>query len=374
MNSDPEAPVSVGAVDKSKGSQPAASSLAVEHVEEAKVVEHVLYRVFQTVFLEERLRELARGGGLSGDWAELRSDLRATVVASAMRPCSDGRGDVCFPGPASSGASLAFGATPLEFLRWAGQRGTSPAAARAGGGSWTDLRRGLFGWSGFRGTMTQVLAGAASTFARRREDRAALVFEDRRAVETGAWHEGMSVAAAARAPLVVVLISAIPRLAPGPHPAAGPTGPSGPDLSDVARGYGIATAKLCANDCGELWRAAASARALAVAGHGPVVAELRSSCPVPPGCDRRGLASWASRAGLSDRRFKAVEEAARIDVEQAARRLDMEPGPSSVAALACVASGTEPLPHWTRRDPPDPRSSGPLNGAEHFADGGVRVV
>lgn len=348
MTSAPAAPAPAGTAGESD-SAPAA--------EDAGAVEDVLYRVFQAQFLEGTVRELARAGRLSRDWAAFRVDIRSTVVASAMRPRSDGRGDACFPGPASPGPSLAFGATPLEFLRWAGQRGTSPAAARAGGGSWTDLRRGLFGWAGSRGIMTQVLAGTALAFTRGRADRAALVFEDRAALETGAWHEGTSVAAAARAPLIVVLVST----GVVEHPAKGRRSQRGPDLRDVARSYGVAVAELDASSGRELWSAAVAARALAASGQGPVLAELPPRGPTDPGCSALQLAAWAAGAGLPDHRLQTLERAARIDVEQAARRLATEPDPRPQAALAGVTAGLAPLPPWTRREPPDPASRQPLD-------------
>lgn len=360
MTSEPASPAPAGAGDESEAA-PAA--------EEAGVVEDVLYRVFQAEFLERTVRELARAGRLPRDWTAFRVDVRATVVASAMRARLDGWGDACSPGPAAPAPSLAFGATPLEFLRWAGRRGTSAAAARAGGGSWTDLRRGLFGWAGGRGIMTQVLAGAALAFARGAGDRAALVFEGREALETGAWHEGASVAAAARAPLIVVLVSA------GAGQAArGRAGQRGPDLRDVARSYGVAVADLGAATGSDLWRATAHARSLAVSGQGPVLAELS-----PPGAGEAGwnggqLTSWAARAGLPDHRVQALERAARIDVEQAARRLETEPDPRPQAALAGVTAGVTPLPPWTRRGPPDPGSRQPLDAAAEFAPAGVEFA
>ena len=362
MTPEPAAAVPVGAGDESEPPQAPEEPRASEEPlaeDEAGAVEDVLYRVFQARFLEDKVRELARAGRLSSDWEGFRVDVRTTVVASAMRPRSDGRGDACFPGPASPGPSLAFGATSLEFLRWAGHRGTSPAAARAGGANWTDLRRGLFGWSGGRGIMTQVLAGAALAFARGSENRAALVFEDRRAMETGAWHEGMSVATAARAPLIVVLVST------GAGPAAeGRSGRGRSNLRDVARGHGVPVVELGAATCRELWRAAAEARALAAAGRGPVLGELPAPGQGRSCCDSGQLASWAERAGLPDRRVRTLERTARIDVEQAASRLAMEPAPRPLAALAGVTAGVAPLPPWTRREPPDPRSRRPLDAVE----------
>ena len=62
--------------------------------------------------------------------------------------------------------------------------------------------------------MTQVLAGAALGFAQRGEDRAALVFEARAALQAGGWHEGMNLGGVVRAPLIVVVGIPSPRIHP----------------------------------------------------------------------------------------------------------------------------------------------------------------
>ena len=308
-----------------------------------KVTEDLLYLGYQALALEAGVRTLARSGELDSALAGFRIDVRSTVIARAMRQLPGGRGDLCFPGPLSPGPSLAFGATPLEFLRHAARRGTSPAATRSGGLTWTEHGRGLLGWGGPRGVMTQVLAGAAFAFRQRGEDRAALVFEEYSAVDTGSWHEGINVAGALRAPLIVVL-------------DAGSRGRDthATDVAKVARSYGVALTEVGDEPHYDLFRAVALARRGAVDGGGPVLIELKA-----PGADRwaghRDFAAWAVREGgvsRSDR--SAIARAAAAGVDHAVDRIGKEPGPDPHDALAPVRTGCDPRQPWTRQEPPHP--------------------
>lgn len=324
---------------------------------DAETAEDLLYQGFQARFLERRVRELAGAGDLPQEYAAFRIDPRSVVVARAMRSRGDGRGDACAPGPASPGPALAFGATPLEFLRCAGRKGTSPAAARSGGRSWTDPRRALFGWGGARGTMTQVMAGAALAFRQRGADRAALVFEDADAVETGAWHEGMSLAAAAGVPLIAVLV-----VRSGAHDAR-----EAPGAEEVAANYGASAARIGSEPLARVLRRLREARRRVVAGEGPLLVEL-----APPAGHRWAghdeLADWAAAGGLSAPRLEAVRKAAQAGVTHAASRLRKEPEPDPRDALVPVTAGPAPPPPWTRIDPPRPGSAPSVEEAVAHAE------
>lgn len=316
----------------------------------AEVVGDLLYLGFQARFLAEAVRELARTEGLRPGLADFRADPRSTVVAGAMRRTTDGKGDLCHPGPLAPGPALAFGATPLEFLRHLAAKGTSPASAREGGLSWTDPRRGIIGWGGPRGgTATQVLAGAALAFRQRGEDRAALVFERRSALQSGGWHEGMNLAGAVRAPLIVVI--AAPR-------AVDRAGRS--SLEAAAVSYGVSFARVGAEPPEHLFRTVAAARRDAVRGKGPTLFEL-----LPPGDEDRWAPhdAFAKRAmaaaGLAEHDPDAIRRAAAAGVAHAVARLEKEPGPTARDALAPVCTDGPPPPPWTRRDPPAPDTPAP---------------
>ncbi len=301
-----------------------------------EVVQDLLYQGFQARFLE----------GRAGSSAEppFRVDMRAVVMARAMRHAADGKGDLCSPGPASPGPMLAFGATPLEFMRQLGRKGTAPAAARSGGRSWTDLRRGLIGWDGPPGVMTQVLAGAALAFAQRGQDRAALVFEDFAATETGGWHEGMNLAAAQSAPLVVVLDMA--RLAHGPGAGT---------LDVVARGYGVAADSVSDEPYSQLYRTAAAARRRAVQGRGPTLIAMLPRAEGDPWALHDDFVDWAlDEGGVAEAEVRAIERAASAGVGHAFDRLAREPEAEPHDALVPVFAHDVPHPPWTRGTPPDP--------------------
>ena len=318
---------------------------------DAETAEELLYQGFQARFLEDGVRKLASSGDLSSEYADFRIDPRSLVMAQAMRSRADGRGDACAPGPLAPGPALAFGATPLEFLRCAGRKGTSPAAARGGGQSWNDPRRALFGWGGPRGIMTQVMAGAALAFQQRGEDRAALVFEEWRAVETGAWHEGMSLAAAARVPLIAGLVRSRPDAGCSRPDAGCNQGVAG--LTEIAANYGASVAQVGSEALEEVRRTVRQARRRVAGGEGPVLIEL-SALEGDRWARHEELASWAGANGLDGRRLEAVRSAAKAGVSHALTRLRKEPEPRPSDALSPVTADAAPLPPWTRLDPPQP--------------------
>ena len=311
----------------------------------------LLYQGYQGRRLEEGVR---RSGFLRGPEHRFGIDTRSIVIARAMLHSVDGRGDLCCPGPMSPGPALAFGATPLEFLRQLVRRGTSPAAARAGGLSWTDLRRGLIGWDGPPGMMTQVLAGAALAFAQRGENRAALVFESEEALDTGGWHEGMNLAAARRAPVIVVVVAS-------DFPGAG----RHRDIAGVARAYGAAPVSVGRESHSGIFATVRAARQRAAGGGGPTLVALENG---DEDDRRRSHEAFAGRALAEGRvtpgELESIRRAAAAGVDQALARIVKEPGPEPHDALAAVRTGSPPLRPWTRlRSPrPDGVDGGPTEG------------
>ena len=300
-------------------------------------LEDLLFHCLQGDFLAGGIRRsddpaLSRAGRVI--------DLRGIVIARAMRRTRDGRGDLCFPGPLAPGPALAFGATPLEYLRHVAQKRTSAAAARAGGESWTDLRRGIVGWSGRPGMMTQVVAGAAIAFARRDHDRAALVFESHLALQSGGWHEGMSLAAARSVPILVVLVA---------RDRALPTGA-------IARAYGVREIQLRDDSLIGLFRSIREARRQVVREGGPALMALD---PFASDRHRTLLADFRARlqsAGvLAPDRIDAIVGTASESVEHALVRIRREGPPEPDDALVAVCRGSAPPSPWTRMRSPDPR-------------------
>lgn len=311
-----------------------------------EVVHDLLYQGFQARFLA--------GGAAKSAGMQVGVDVRTVVMARAMRHSADGKGDLCTAGHLAPGPMLAFGATPLEFLRQLGRKGTAPAAARSGGRSWTDLRRGLIGWDGPLGTMTQVLAGAALAFAQRGQDRAALVFEEFTATETGGWHEGMNLAAAQSVPLIVVLDIA--------------RGAGAGEVDAIARGYGVAAATVSREPYPELFRTVADARRNAVQGRGPALIAMLPRDEGDPWVLHDAFVAWArDEAGVAEDEVRAIERAASAGVDHAFHRLGREPGADPDDALVPVCMHDVPQPPWTRHTPTEPgwRATAEPHGVHH---------
>ncbi len=272
----------------------------------------------------------------------------AALATAAMRRRA---GDVLAPGPCSQSAALAFGATPLEVLRQLTGRATSASEGRAGGLSWTDVERGLFGWDGRPGVLTQLLAGAALSFRMRGEPRAAIVFEDAAAEDAGGWHEGMSVAGALKLPLIAILLF--------PHDA--PLEALANRLNRLASSYGARGETLMGAPEG-IFAAARRARLRAAEGQGPTLLALQGTSRARALDRMKEVRSWAVKASpLSSARRQRIREAAEAAVRIGFDRVELEPPADPNRALARV-TGQGPVQRpWTRT------RGAPLRRLERFA-------
>ena len=314
-------------------------------------LEDLLFCGFQTEALTASLAALEAEASLPPEADAGHVDERAVAIAFAMERRSDGTGDVCCPGPAAPGPILAFGGTPLEYLRHVTGRGTGPNGGRGGGLSWTDKARGLIGAGGPPGTMTQVLAGAAMAFRRRGEPRAALVFEGGRAADTGGWHEGLNLAAAQKAPLIVVMAA---RRDPGVSALA--------HRGNPAEAYGLTLLTLHDEPLSQLLDRVGEARSHALGGGGPVLIRLMPLETEARWQGLHGLVEACREHGLvQDAVLEELPGRARGDVDHALRRLSREPAPDGRSALVPVLAGEDPIPPWTRQDPAEPGNRTPLN-------------
>ena len=318
------------------------------------LLEELLFCGYQTRFLETELREISAHEDLPPQARAIRTDPRTVAIAYAMEQRVDGTGDVCAPGPAAPGPNLAFGGTPLEFLRHMTGRGTGPNHGRGGGLGWTDMRHGLIGDAGPPGTMTQVMAGAALAFKKRKEPRAALVFEKASAADSGGWHEGINFGAAQRLPLIVVMTDT-----EGPSEAG-----SGRPIhfGHPAEAYGLQLLTFSLEPLSRLLELVGEARSRAIAAEGPVLIRL---LPVGDWDARWGslddlVQECRTKDLVSGSTLDQLEGRAQRDVEHAVRRLAREPGPEVGEALGPVWTDAPRIPAWTRQDPVSPGAQTPL--------------
>jgi pyruvate dehydrogenase E1 component alpha subunit/2-oxoisovalerate dehydrogenase E1 component alpha subunit len=151
--------------------------------------------------LEERLVALYRQTKVVGGlFRSLGQEADAVGSAYALE-----RRDILSPLIRNLGSMLVKGATPLEILRQYMAKGDSPTRGRELNIHFGDTDRGFIGQISPLGDMVPVMAGVTLTFKMRRQDRVGLVYVGDGATSTGAFHEGINLAAVQRLPLVVIV-------------------------------------------------------------------------------------------------------------------------------------------------------------------------
>jgi TPP-dependent pyruvate/acetoin dehydrogenase alpha subunit len=152
--------------------------------------------------LEERLTNLYRQGKVIGGlFRSLGQEADSVGSAYAL---DRGAGDFLSPLIRNLGSLLVMGARPVDVLRQYMAKGTSPSRGRELNVHFGDLERGFLGQISHLGDMVPVMAGITLTFRMRGQRRVGLVYVGDGAMSTGAFHEGMNLAAACRLPLVVI--------------------------------------------------------------------------------------------------------------------------------------------------------------------------
>lgn len=320
---------------------------------------------------EERLETLQKQGHVGGSvYRGLGQEAGCVGAAWALRRRDDGTGDWVAPTVRASGALFLFGGTLEDFFRQYMAKATGPTRGRESNVHWVDFDKGLVGPVSPLGTMLEVMAGVTLSFNLRGEDRVGMVFYGDGATATGAWHEGMSFAAAQRCPLVLMVEA-------NQYAFSTRTGRVSRLQSFTAKapGYGIGAESVDGTDVFAVHAATARAAERARRGEGTQMVELRylrrrghaqhdRQDYVPPEL----LAEWEDRDPLVRFRRRAREEgwaseeeldALQAEAEErcrvAAESVISEPSPEGEQALEDVYTDVAIDRPWTRRDPPDPR-------------------
>jgi len=171
---------------------------------EAKLELYYWMRLTRT--LEERLVALYRQTKVVGGlFRSLGQEADAVGSTFALE-----RRDVMSPLIRNLGSMLVKGATPVEVLRQYMAKGDSPTRGRELNIHFGDVgdpatTRGFLGQISPLGDMVPVMAGVTLSFKMRGEDRVGLVYVGDGATSTGAFHEGINLAAVQRCPLVVIV-------------------------------------------------------------------------------------------------------------------------------------------------------------------------
>ena len=217
--------------------------------------------------LEERLVNLYRQtkviGGLYRSLGQ-----EADSVGSAYALDRE-RGDLLSPLTRNLGSMLVQGATPVEILRQYMAKRTSPTRGRELNIHYGDLERGFIGQISPLGDMVPVMAGVALSFKMRKEPRVALVYVGEGAMSTGAFHEGLNLAAVLRLPMVVIAEN-------NGYSYTTPTAKQSAvkHLKEKAKAYGIPGVQADGNDVLTVYQTTKAAVERAREGHGVTLIEL----------------------------------------------------------------------------------------------------
>ncbi len=161
------------------------------------------YYMRLTRSLEERLVNLYRQTKVVGGlFRSLGQEADAVGSAYAL---DRSKGDFLSPLIRNLGSMLVQGADPLEIIRQYMAKGDSPTRGRELNIHFGDLERGFIGQISHLGDMVPVMAGVTLSFKLRGQKRVGLVYVGDGATSTGAFHEGINLAAVQRCPLVVIV-------------------------------------------------------------------------------------------------------------------------------------------------------------------------
>lgn len=218
---------------------------------------------------DERMALLYRQGGIRGGSVFLSKGQEAFSAAAVMqlrRWHGSVAGDVFAPLIRDTAGRLAFGETLLDGCRTYLGRAAGPMRGRDGNIHRGDVGIGLMPMISHLGSTLAPVCGMLMAWRQlgTLADRVGLVALGDGAMNTGASHEGLNIAAVERLPLVVAV--ADNQLA---YSTFSDRTYACRSLIDRAAGYGIAAHTCDGTDADDCWRAFRAAVAAARAGRGP---------------------------------------------------------------------------------------------------------
>ena len=313
--------------------------------------------------LEERLVALYRQTKVVGGlFRSLGQEADSVGSCYALEPH-----DVMSPLIRNMGSMLVKGATPVEILKQYMAKGDSPTRGRELNIHFGDLERGFIGQISPLGDMVPVMAGVTLTFRMKREPRVGLVYVGDGATSTGAFHEGINLAAVQRCPLVVIVENN--RYAYS-TPTAKQT--AARQFLDKAVGYGVPGEQADGNDVLAVYSITKRAVDRARAGGGVTLIELMTyrrkghaehdnQSYVPTGeIERwerendpidRYMRRLVDELGFSASDLEKTDERVRLEVDRATDEAEKSPPPQARDALEGVyANPPREQPLWFRPD------------------------
>jgi TPP-dependent pyruvate/acetoin dehydrogenase alpha subunit len=336
---------------------------------------HAIYRAIRlTRELEERLVVLFRQSKVVGGlFRSLGQEGESVASAYALRRRSDGTGDTLSPLIRNLGSMLVMGATPGEVLRQYMAKGDAPARGKELNIHFTCYERGFIGQISPLGDMVPVMAGVGLSFKQRGEKRVGMVYVGDGATSTGAFHEGINLAAVQKLPLVVIVEN---NQFAYSTPTRLQTAASA--FVDKAEGYGVEGVQVDGNDVLAVYGAARRAVERARGGEGVTLLEVvtyrrlgHAQHDDQSYQSAEEIERWAAQndpldrytATLLEKGWATREELDALDAEVAAEldravaEAESAPLPEAEEARDDVLKEVRVNAPWTRLAPPDPRAA-----------------
>jgi 2-oxoisovalerate dehydrogenase E1 component len=227
-----------------------------------------LYRTMQTIRqCEEELARCHQRGLIHGAChTYVGQEAIATGVCAHLRP-----DDVVFSTHRGHGHALAKGLPPRELVAELFGRATGCSRGRGGSMHLFAPEIGMMGTSGIVGPCILQAAGAGYGFKILKTDRVAVAFFGDGAVNNGAFHEGLNMAAIWNLPVLFVCEN-------NQYATEVPFSYSSgnPSVAGRAATYGLAGAEVDGNDVSAVFEAAREAIDRARSGLGPTLLECKT--------------------------------------------------------------------------------------------------
>lgn len=297
---------------------------------------------------EEKLANLWRAGKVAGGvYTGKGQEAISAAIGMALRP-----GDLFGPAIRDQAGRLAFGEPLLDAFRTYLGSPLGPMRARDGNIHRGRLREGTFAMISHLGSLVAVVAGALLARRLRGEPQTVgATSAGDGATSTGAFHEGLNLAAVEKLPLVVVVTNNQYAYSTPNHRQF-----ACHNLVDRAIGYGVEGYTMDGTDVKECLKVANHAVTRARDGHGPqmIVADcLRLSGHAEHDdagyVDPRLSSSLAGRDCIEVSRNYLLEQgwvdaetlrqwrdSAKIQVEEVAQKVQREPAPDPAKENWCA--------------------------------------
>jgi pyruvate dehydrogenase E1 component alpha subunit len=296
----------------------------------------MLRQMLDIRFCEERIQRLFEEGLVRGSTHLCIGQEAVSVgAAAAVEP---ERGDTVLCTYRGHGMALALGMSLHSLLAELMGRQGGCCGGKGGSMHLADVDHGLLGTFAIVGAHIPIAAGAALSAQIRKSGAVSLAVFGDGAVNNGAWHEAVNLAAVWKLPVVLLCENNLY----GEYTPFAQTSPV-PHVADRAAAYGIPAEIVDGQDADEMFRAVRGAVRRARQGGGPSLIEAKTYRFVghsrtdpatyrPPGelekwRQRDPIRILASRLQMSESELKEEEDRARAKVESALQWAMQQPEP-----------------------------------------------